>query len=99
MGGVAFLPASMRTLIIDNGGDKCKVGLAGQEEPPRFVPNYGVRGKLLKHLKYADDVESLRDRSGLFYERSIEKGYVHNFLLQAKVWERCAELFKVSSCQ
>jgi len=79
----------MTTLVVDNGGDTCKIGCAGQVV--QVVPNYAVKPKRERHLYVADQVEKLLDFSQLFYKRPFEKGYIVNWDVQHMVWDR---LFK-----
>jgi actin-related protein 6 len=79
----------MTTLIVDNGGDTCKIGCAGQVV--QVVSNCVVKLKRERHLYVADQIDKLLDFSSLFYERPFEKGYIVNWDVQHMVWDR---LFK-----
>lgn len=76
----------MTTLIVDNGGDTCKLGFAGQVV--QVVSNYAVKPKKERQWYVADQVDKLLDFSGLFYRRPFERGYVVNWDVQHMVWDR-----------
>jgi len=74
-------------IILDNGGDTCKVGLAGQATP-RIIPNYAVKPKREQRLYIATDIDELTDFSQLYFKRPIEKGYVVNWDLEFQIWSK-----------
>lgn len=75
-------------VVIDNGGDSCKVGFAGQSKPKKLISNCGVRPKGEKKLFVADQIDEIYDFSSLHYRRPIERGYVTNWDFEKQVWQR-----------
>lgn len=75
-----------KTIVIDNGGCSIKVGLVGQEKPPRVVPNCIVKSGADKKGYLGDQVDSIKDISSLTVRRPIEKGYIINWDAQREIW-------------
>lgn len=80
--------SSSPVLVIDNGGDTCKIGFAGQSQPTRLIPNYAVKPKRERRLFVADQIDQIVDFSSLYYRRPVEKGFITNWDVQKSVWGR-----------
>ena len=75
-------------VVVDNGGDTCKLGFAGQEQPLRSVINAMARSKGHNKTFVADTIDACTDFSALQYRRSLERGCLVNWDTQAEVWSR-----------
>ena len=76
-----------RVLILDNGGWQCKVGYASQNVP-LIACNSVMKAKAERGKVFvANDVESCRDMSGLFYQLPLQKGFLVNWDIQRTVWD------------
>ena len=89
---VCKIPMPMRAgttcVVVDNGGDTCKLGFAGQSEPVRCVMNGMAKSKGHNRTFVADTLDACSDFSGLQYRRSLERGCLVNWDTQAEVWSR-----------
>ena len=87
-----------RTIVMDNGGDTCKVGFGGQAKPIKLVQNSVVRLKgdgtsvvnssstTGSNTYVGHHQDQIVDQSGLYYRRPHERGYVTDWQLQAQIW-------------
>ena len=84
-----------RTIVMDNGGDTCKVGFGGQAKPIKLVQNSVVRprsttttttSKANPTQYVGHHQDHIVDQSGLYYRRPHERGYVTDWTLQAQIW-------------
>ena len=55
------------TIVIDNGGHRCRVGFAGEAEPRRTMMNGMAKSKTEHKTFVADQVEKAKDFSALQY--------------------------------
>ena len=97
--GRASMPdAPTTTVVIDNGGHTCKVGLAGQAEPVRSMMNGIAKSKTEHKVFVADQLNACKDFSALQYRLSLERGCLVNWDVQSQVWARAfgSEVLKVS---
>ena len=76
------------TIVIDNGGHRCRVGFAGEAEPRRTMMNGMAKSKTEHKTFVADQVEKAKDFSALQYRLSLERGVLVNWDTQAEVWAR-----------
>ena len=79
-----------RTIVMDNGGDTCKVGFGGQAKPIKLVQNSVVRvkGDKLAQTYVGHHQDQIVDQSGLYYRRPHERGYVTDWPLQGQIWSQ-----------
>ena len=82
-----------RTIVMDNGGDTCKVGFGGQAKPIKLVQNSTARAKPAAAGQQAQtyvghDQDHIVDASGLYYRRPHERGYVTDWALQSQIWQQ-----------
>ena len=78
-----------RTIVMDNGGDTCKVGFGGQAKPIKLVQNSIVRLKNnTTHTYIGHHQDHIVDQSGLYYRRPHERGYVTDWSVQAQIWSQ-----------
>jgi hypothetical protein len=63
----------VRTIVMDNGADTCKVGFGGQAKPLRLVPNCAVRARKSRDWLIGHHQETIQDKSGLLYKRPHER--------------------------
>ncbi|VDK36680.1 unnamed protein product [Gongylonema pulchrum] len=86
------------TLIFDNGCSTIKAGYV-TDEKPRLLPNSIVKTRSERKRVYvADEVDECRDHSSIFFSSPAEKGYIVNWDVQQKIWDRVfgAEALNVS---
>ena len=82
-------PASMRTIIFDNGGSRLRGGFAGDSSPRVDVPNAAARIRRSLRLLVADEVETgVKDASALHFFRPLERGQLTDTGCEALVWSR-----------
>ena len=67
------MSAPVRTIVMDNGADTCKVGFGGQAKPLRLVPNCAVRARKSRDWLIGHHQETIQDKSGLLYKRPHER--------------------------
>ena len=86
------------TIVIDNGGHRCRVGFAGEAEPRRTMMNGMAKSKTEHKTFVADQVEKAKDFSALQYRLSLERGVLVNWDTQAEVWARAfgPEVLKIA---
>ncbi|XP_047658631.1 actin-related protein 6 isoform X1 [Tachysurus fulvidraco] len=86
----------MRTLVLDNGAYTAKIGYS--HEKVSVIPNCQFRSKSLRLKTFtANQLDEIKDPSGLFYILPFQKGYLVNWDVQRKVWDQLfgKEMFKV----
>ncbi|KAM9471210.1 actin-related protein 6 [Clarias gariepinus] len=86
----------MRTLVLDNGAYTAKIGYS--HEKASVVPNCQFRSKSLRLKTFtANQLDEIKDPSGLFYILPFQKGYLVNWDVQRKVWDQLfgKEMFQV----
>ncbi|KAK3564712.1 hypothetical protein QTP86_024889, partial [Hemibagrus guttatus] len=87
---------AMRTLVLDNGAYTAKIGYS--HEKVSVIPNCQFRSKSLRLKTFtANQLDEIKDPSGLFYILPFQKGYLVNWDVQRKVWDQLfgKEMFKV----
>ena len=89
------------TIVIDNGGHRCRVGFAGEAEPRRTMMNGMAKSKTEHKTFVADQVEKAKDFSALQYRLSLERGVLVNWDTQAEVWARAfgPEVLKIAPAE
>ncbi|KAK5866752.1 hypothetical protein PBY51_011303 [Eleginops maclovinus] len=86
----------MATLVLDNGAYSAKIGFS--QETVRVIPNCQFRSKTSRLKTFtANQLDEIKDPSGLFYILPFQKGYLVNWDVQRKVWDHLfgKEMFKV----
>lgn len=86
----------MATLVLDNGAYTAKIGYS--QEKVSVIPNCQFRSKTSRLKTFtANQLDEIKDPSGLFYILPFQKGYLVNWDVQRKVWEHLfgKEMFKV----
>lgn len=86
----------MATLILDNGAYTAKIGYS--QEKVSVIPNCQFRSKTSRMKTFtANQLDEIKDPSGLFYILPFQKGYLVNWDVQRKVWDHLfgKEMFKV----
>ncbi|KAF7224957.1 actin-related protein 6 [Nothobranchius furzeri] len=86
----------MATLVLDNGANSAKIGYS--QEKVRVIPNCQFRSKTSRLKTFtANQLDEIKDPSGLFYILPFQKGYLVNWDVQRKVWDHLfgKEMFKV----
>ncbi|KAL7885589.1 hypothetical protein AOLI_G00058840 [Acnodon oligacanthus] len=86
----------MTTLVLDNGAYTAKIGYS--HEKVSVIPNCQFRSKTLRLKTFtANQLDEIKDPSGLFYILPFQKGYLVNWDVQRKVWDHLfgKEMFKV----
>ncbi|XP_030765566.1 actin-related protein 6 [Sitophilus oryzae] len=80
--------ASLKALIIDNGGYTIKAGY-NRDEEPQIIPNCIMKAKSeRKRLFIGKQIDECRDCSGLFFLLPCEKGYITRWEVQKPVWDQ-----------
>ncbi|XP_056138130.1 actin-related protein 6 [Lampris incognitus] len=86
----------MATLVLDNGANTAKIGYS--HEAVSVIPNCQFRSKTSRLKTFtANQLDEIKDPSGLFYILPFQKGYLVNWDVQRKVWDHLfgKEMFKV----
>ncbi|GAA6227651.1 actin-related protein 6 [Lates japonicus] len=86
----------MATLVLDNGAYSAKIGYS--QEKVSVIPNCQFRSKTSRLKTFtANQLDEIKDPSGLFYILPFQKGYLVNWDVQRKVWDHLfgKEMFKV----
>ncbi|KAK7121481.1 hypothetical protein R3I93_022541 [Phoxinus phoxinus] len=86
----------MTTLVLDNGAYFAKIGYS--HEKVSVIPNSQFRSKTSRLKTFtANQLDEIKDPSGLFYILPFQKGYLVNWDVQRKVWDHLfgKEMFKV----
>lgn len=86
----------MATLVLDNGAYTAKIGYS--QEKVSVIPNCQFRSKTARLKTFtANQLDEIKDPSGLFYILPFQKGYLVNWDVQRKVWDHLfgKEMFKV----
>lgn len=86
----------MATLVLDNGAYTAKIGYS--QEQVSVIPNCQFRSKTSRMKTFtANQLDEIKDPSGLFYILPFQKGYLVNWDVQRKVWDHLfgKEMFKV----
>uniref|UniRef100_A0A3Q3JV91 Actin-related protein 6 n=1 Tax=Monopterus albus TaxID=43700 RepID=A0A3Q3JV91_MONAL len=86
----------MATLVLDNGAYTAKIGYS--QEKVSVIPNCQFRSKTSRIKTFtANQLDEIKDPSGLFYILPFQKGYLVNWDVQRKVWDHLfgKEMFKV----
>ncbi|XP_044048222.1 actin-related protein 6 isoform X2 [Siniperca chuatsi] len=86
----------MATLVLDNGAYTAKIGYS--HEKVSVIPNCQFRSKTSRLKTFtANQLDEIKDPSGLFYILPFQKGYLVNWDVQRKVWDHLfgKEMFKV----
>ncbi|KAK0132876.1 Actin-related protein 6 [Merluccius polli] len=86
----------MATLVLDNGAYTAKVGYSHQSVS--VIPNCQFRSKTSRLKTFtANQLDEIKDPSGLFYILPFQKGYLVNWDVQRKVWDHLfgKEMMKV----
>ncbi|XP_059190291.1 actin-related protein 6 [Centropristis striata] len=86
----------MATLVLDNGAYTAKIGYS--QEKVSVIPNCQFRSRTSRLKTFtANQLDEIKDRSGLFYILPFQKGYLVNWDVQRKVWDHLfgKEMFKV----
>ncbi|XP_034444772.1 actin-related protein 6 [Hippoglossus hippoglossus] len=86
----------MATLVLDNGANTAKIGFS--HEAVSVISNCQFRSKTSRLKTFtANQLDEIKDPSGLFYILPFQKGYLVNWDVQRKVWDHLfgKEMFKV----
>uniref|UniRef100_A0A673G1Y0 Actin-related protein 6 n=1 Tax=Sinocyclocheilus rhinocerous TaxID=307959 RepID=A0A673G1Y0_9TELE len=86
----------MSTLVLDNGAYFAKIGYS--HEKVSVIPNCQFRSKTSRLKTFtANQLDEIKDPSGLFYILPFQKGFLVNWDVQRKVWDHLfgKEMFKV----
>uniref|UniRef100_A0A671STH6 Actin related protein 6 n=1 Tax=Sinocyclocheilus anshuiensis TaxID=1608454 RepID=A0A671STH6_9TELE len=86
----------MSTLVLDNGANFAKIGYS--HEKVSVIPNCQFRSKTSRLKTFtANQLDEIKDPSGLFYILPFQKGYLVNWDVQRKVWDHLfgKDMFKV----
>ncbi|XP_007567552.1 actin-related protein 6 [Poecilia latipinna] len=86
----------MATLVLDNGAYWAKIGYS--QDKVSVIPNCQFRSKTSRLKTFtANQLDEIKDPSGLFYILPFQKGYLVNWDVQRKVWDHLfgKEMFKV----
>lgn len=78
--------AKMTTLVLDNGAYNAKIGYS--HENVSVIPNCQFRSKTARLKTFtANQIDEIKDPSGLFYILPFQKGYLVNWDVQRQVWD------------
>ncbi|KAM9072628.1 actin-related protein 6 isoform 3-T3 [Megaptera novaeangliae] len=76
----------MTTLVLDNGAYNAKIGYS--HENVSVIPNCQFRSKTARLKTFtANQIDEIKDPSGLFYILPFQKGYLVNWDVQRQVWD------------
>uniref|UniRef100_A0A7M4FQW9 Actin related protein 6 n=1 Tax=Crocodylus porosus TaxID=8502 RepID=A0A7M4FQW9_CROPO len=77
---------SMATLVLDNGAYNAKIGYS--HDRVSVIPNCQFRSKTARLKTFtANQLDEIKDPSGLFYILPFQKGYLVNWDVQRQVWD------------
>ena len=82
-------------IIFDNGGDTLKFGYATSSHP-RCINNCIALIKNQPRRYVGDEIDSLRNKSGLIINRTLEKGIITNWQTNMDVWERAFDILNIN---
>ncbi|XP_008309590.1 actin-related protein 6 [Cynoglossus semilaevis] len=86
----------MATLVLDNGAYTAKIGYS--QDKVSVIPNCQFRSKTSRLKTFtANQLDEIKDPSGLYFILPFQKGYLVNWDVQRKVWDHLfgKEMFKV----
>uniref|UniRef100_A0A4W3GQ93 Actin-related protein 6 n=1 Tax=Callorhinchus milii TaxID=7868 RepID=A0A4W3GQ93_CALMI len=86
----------MATLVLDSGAATAKIGYS--EEQVSVIPNCQFRSKTARLKTFtANQIDEIKDPSGLYYILPFQKGYLVNWDVQRQVWDQLfgREMYKV----
>ncbi|XP_015280306.1 PREDICTED: actin-related protein 6 isoform X4 [Gekko japonicus] len=76
----------MATLVLDNGAYNAKIGYSHAHVS--VIPNCQFRSKTARLKTFtANQLDEIKDPSGLFYILPFQKGYLVNWDVQRQVWD------------
>ncbi|MEJ1277120.1 ARP6 actin-related protein 6 [Cricetulus griseus] len=76
----------MTTLVLDNGAYNAKIGYS--HDNVSVIPNCQFRSKTARLKTFtANQIDEIKDPSGLFYILPFQKGYLVNWDVQRQVWD------------
>uniref|UniRef100_A0A2K5QDF7 Actin related protein 6 n=1 Tax=Cebus imitator TaxID=2715852 RepID=A0A2K5QDF7_CEBIM len=76
----------MTTLVLDNGAYNAKIGYS--HDNVSVIPNCQFRSKTVRLKTFtANQIDEIKDPSGLFYILPFQKGYLVNWDVQRQVWD------------
>ncbi|KAG0242450.1 Actin- protein 6 [Actinomortierella wolfii] len=76
-----------KTLVVDNGASAIKFGYAGSKTY-KSIPNNITRSNTERRTYIADEIDSCRNFSGLYYRLAFEKGMLTGWDVERQVWDR-----------
>ncbi|KAG0230681.1 Actin- protein 6 [Actinomortierella wolfii] len=76
-----------KTLVVDNGASAIKFGYAGSKAY-KSIPNNITRSNTERRTYIADEIDSCRNFSGLYYRLAFEKGMLTGWDVERQVWDR-----------
>lgn len=76
-------------LVIDNGAWELKAGMAEAKEPQLVMPNCVIKSNKrgVKQLLVGDQTSEVREAATV-YRRAFDRGYLTDWGLERKVWDR-----------
>ncbi|GAB5574134.1 actin-related protein 6 [Prionailurus iriomotensis] len=78
----------MTTLVLDNGAYNAKIGYSHENVSMWVIPNCQFRSKTARLKTFtANQIDEIKDPSGLFYILPFQKGYLVNWDVQRQVWD------------
>ncbi|CAK7305392.1 Actin-related protein 6 [Vulpes lagopus] len=81
-----WVRGKMTTLVLDNGAYNAKIGYS--HENVSVIPNCQFRSKTARLKTFtANQIDEIKDPSGLFYILPFQKGYLVNWDVQRQVWD------------
>lgn len=96
--GFQFVENSMaqNCVVIDNGGGTIKFGFASDTDPKSIRNSIGTfKNQPRRYI--ADDIDGLRNTSGLLITRPCEKGVITNWQCLMDVWNRAFTLMALQN--
>lgn len=85
-GGGRGAVGNMATLVLDNGAYNAKIGYSHANVS--VIPNCQFRSKTARLKTFtANQLDEIKDPSGLFYILPFQKGYLVNWDVQRQVWD------------
>ncbi|XP_051889667.1 actin-related protein 6 [Pristis pectinata] len=86
----------MATLVLDNGASTAKIGFS--DEGVSILPNCQFRSRTARLKTFtSNQIDEIKDPSGLYYILPFQKGYLVNWDVQRQVWDHLfgKEMYKV----
>jgi actin-related protein len=86
------------TVVIDNGGCVCRIGVAGEQQPRAVFQNAVAKTKVDGRTLMGLEIDQCTAINQLHFKRPMDRGFLVGPRLQANIWSQMMEVsaFEVS---